>query len=191
MLCPRCGKENRASRTVCLGCGHQLQGAGSPGGEGLQPHAAGANNCSNCGAYIPAEARFCTACGQPAYGNAECPECRSRIGASDRYCPGCGRPLRPVKAPRRSSRPVAALVLGLVPGLLSLWGIGHLFAGRIDRGLAFLFLGLVMSFVAPVTLVTLVQDIGGLAVLTVLGAVAWVVIWLFQSIDAYRVAGGD
>ncbi len=86
---------------------------------------------------------------------------------------------------------MAALVLGLVPGLLSLWGIGHIFAGRINRGLGFLLLGLVMAVVAPVTMVLLVRDLGGLAILSALGAVAWVVLWLYQSIDAYYVAGGD
>jgi len=93
--------------------------------------------------------------------------------------------------PKPSSKPVAALVLGLVPGLLSLWGIGHIFAGRINRGLAFLVLGLAMTVVAPVALIFLAPDMGGLLVLSVLGAVAWVVLWLYQSIDAYRMAGGD
>jgi hypothetical protein len=86
---------------------------------------------------------------------------------------------------------VAALVLGLVPGLLSLWGIGHIFAGRIDRGLAFLVLGLVMSLVAPATLLLVVRDTGGRAILYALGMVAWIILWLYQSIDAYHVAGGD
>lgn len=190
MECPRCGKENRASRTVCLGCGHQLKGSEAPE-KSPQPYAVGAARCDNCGSYVKEGARFCTECGQPADGNVECPECRSRVGAADRYCAGCGRVLRPAKVPKPSSKPVAALVLGLVPGLLSLWGIGHIFAGRINRGLAFLVLGLAMTVVAPVALIFLAPDMGGLLVLSVLGAVAWVVLWLYQSIDAYRMAGGD
>lgn len=153
MQCPRCGKENRASRTVCVSCGHQLQYDISTGSEGSNPqsHAIEGNRCGNCGRYVPGGARFCTACGQPADGNTVCLECHSRIGPMDRYCPGCGRALRPEKAPRFTSRPVAAMMLGLVPGLLSLWGVGHLFAGRLERGIAFLVLGLVMNYVAPLS----------------------------------------
>lgn len=193
-------KENRASRTVCVSCGHQLQYDISTGSEGSNPqsHAIEGNRCGNYGRYVPGGARFCTACGQPADGNTVCPECHSRIGPMDRYCPGCGRALRPEKAPRFTSRPVAAMMLGLVPGLLSLWGVGHLFAGRLERGIAFLVMGLVMNYVAPLSLIPLFQYVWdapntwwGLAFLSVLGAVAWIVLWLFQSIDAYRVAGGD
>jgi hypothetical protein len=82
-------------------------------------------------------------------------------------------------------------MLGLIPGLFSIWGMGHFFAGSDKRGLAFFLLGLFMAFVAPVALIFFVQGLGDLLLLLVIGVIAWVALWLFQSVDAYREAGGD
>ena len=48
--------------------------------------------CPNCGALVPAEARFCTQCGkrmapQEAAG---CPKCGARLPAGAKFCPECG-----------------------------------------------------------------------------------------------------
>lgn len=123
MRCPGCGKEVRASRATCLRCGYQLQGTERQAvSAGLGPGVNWTAWCINCGNSIREGTRVCTQCGQPAEGTDECPECRSRITAIDRYCPGCGRALRPGRTIRSLGRPVAALILGIVPGLFSLWG---------------------------------------------------------------------
>jgi hypothetical protein len=98
--------------------------------------------------------------------------------------------LRPGKITQTSLRPIAALILGIIPGLLSIWGIGHIFAGNSGKGIALLVLGLLMAFVGPLILLLLAPNLGDLAILAIIGIIAWIILWLYQSIDAYWEAGG-
>lgn len=52
-------------------------------------------------------------------------------------------------------------------------------------------MGLLMTIVAPITLLLFDQDSGDLAFWVVIGVVAWVGLWLYQSVDAYWAAGGE
>ncbi|UCE87425.1 MAG: SPFH domain-containing protein [Deltaproteobacteria bacterium] len=46
--------------------------------------------CAKCNAQIPADARFCSACGQARSLGAACPTCHSPVAAGARFCSQCG-----------------------------------------------------------------------------------------------------
>ncbi|MBO7369404.1 MAG: SPFH domain-containing protein [Clostridia bacterium] len=50
-----------------------------------------AGKCANCGATLPANAKFCPECGQKQ--QAVCPECGKSIPVGAKFCPECGKKL--------------------------------------------------------------------------------------------------
>lgn len=85
-----------------------------------------------------------------------------------------------------------ALILALVLGLFGIWGIGHIYLGRIVRGVGFLLLGLLApSIILILTLGALVG--AGSFPIVVLGLLILLLIVLFilfvlHVYDAYALA---
>lgn len=183
MTCTQCGEEREDGTGYCSGCGTFI-------GQTSEAPSTIAS-CPSCGAVNERSDCFCVQCGFRMDRPNECPGCSNPVGRKDQICTRCGRFLRPVKKYKVTHRPLAALVLGLVPGLLSLWGIGHIFAGSSKRGFVFLAIGLMMLLVAPVSLLVLISVDPDLLGLAVIGVLVWVALWLYQSVDAYWEAGGD
>ena len=46
--------------------------------------------CAKCRAAVPAEARFCGACGAPVAQAAKCAQCRADLERGAKFCPNCG-----------------------------------------------------------------------------------------------------
>jgi hypothetical protein len=147
-------------------------------------------NCRNCNTSNDEEGKYCTHCGLLISDLKECPDCHASIDFVGRYCPRCGRTLRPVKIDGSSVRPLAALIFGIIPGMFSIWGVGHFFAGSANKGFLFFCMGLFMAIVAPVTIFLFSNNIGDLIFWAIIGAIVWVILWLYQSVDAYWEAGG-
>ena len=55
-----------------------------------QPAAAGVVYCPNCGAQLPAGAKFCMSCGQSLLVKNVCPKCGSELPAGAKFCLNCG-----------------------------------------------------------------------------------------------------
>ena len=86
-----------------MGIGIGLQAAGAMGGQfgnmfagvgAQQDNNAPTLTCNNCGAVIPANAKFCLQCGEKistpaADGTVVCPECGNTV-AKGKFCPECG-----------------------------------------------------------------------------------------------------
>ncbi len=53
--------------------------------------------CSKCRAALPADARFCSACGAPVARMTQCPACRAEIPANAKFCMSCGKKLEEEK----------------------------------------------------------------------------------------------
>lgn len=191
--CPQCGGNVPPGSDVCAICGADIAKEDVP----AQPDPAVkvdvnlTGRCQNCGTVLGGKETFCGRCGFLVDAPYECRDCRTRIGAEDRFCTGCGRLVRPGKLTKSPSRPIAALILGLVPGLFSIWGLGQLFSVSVKKGVLFFVLGIVMALVNPFTLIATINGQGELAGLSVLGMVLWAALWILQSIDAYWVAGGE
>jgi len=46
--------------------------------------------CAACKAEIPADARFCSACGAPVAAAVKCASCGHELDGDAKFCPGCG-----------------------------------------------------------------------------------------------------
>ena len=46
--------------------------------------------CAKCRAAVPADARFCGACGAPVASSAACARCKARLDGAAKFCPNCG-----------------------------------------------------------------------------------------------------
>lgn len=151
-----------------------------------------------------------------------CDKCGREVGEDENFCPSCGRNLRNAPggyqyhsvssdihqgqygqyegapaAPRYTALPnkspgIAAL-LAILLGLFGIFGIGHIYVGKIARGLVLLVVGIL---VVPVFLVFGLLGIvsldgtfigGGLALIVLSGAI-WLIILIWQTFDAYRLA---
>ena len=191
--CPQCGSNIPEGVDACVICGAAVMRGAQPAQEApaATVDVSLPSRCQNCGAILVGEETFCGRCGFLVDAPFECRDCRTRIGAEDRYCTGCGRLVRPGKLSHSPSRPIAALMLGLVPGLFSIWGLGQLFSVSIKKGALFFVLGVVMTLVNPFTLIATINGQGELAGLSVLGMVLWAALWILQAIDAYWEAGGE
>lgn len=191
--CPQCGANIPEGVDACVICGTAVTGDAKavPKAPPMEVDVNTTGRCQNCGAVLKGGETFCGRCGFLVDAPFECRDCRTRIGAEDRYCTGCGRLVRPGKLNRSSSRPIAALLLGLIPGLFSIWGLGQLFSLSIRKGLLFFALGLVLSVVAPISLLAMINNLGELAGLSLLGLVLWVALWILQAVDAYWEANGE
>ncbi|MDW5561694.1 MAG: zinc ribbon domain-containing protein [Methanomassiliicoccus sp.] len=190
--CPQCGGNVPQGVEACVICGNAVTGEAMA----KVPPAADAEvnqttRCQSCGAILEGKETFCGRCGFLVSAPFECRDCRTRIGLEDRYCTGCGRLVRPGKLNRSTSRPVAALLLGLVPGLFSVWGLGQMFSVSIRKGLLFFTLGIVLAIVDPFSLLATLNGQGDLAGLSIIGMVLWAALWILQAMDAYWEAGGD
>jgi hypothetical protein len=87
---------------------------------------------------------------------------------------------------RAGKNPWFAAALALALGVFGLWGIGHLYAGRVARGIGLLFVGLIVGGLFWLSVVLTVILIGyvGMA----LFGLFFVGGWLWQAFDAYNVA---
>ncbi len=89
--------KNPSSSGMFAGMGIGL-GAGSRLGAQFANNLDGAMNekpektvkCSECGAKMPVDAKFCSNCGAKNGALATCPKCGASVGADAKFCPECG-----------------------------------------------------------------------------------------------------
>jgi TM2 domain-containing membrane protein YozV len=97
-----------------------------------------------------------------------------------------------------SKNPGVAALLAILVGLFGLWGIGHVYLGRIRRGLLLLALGIVLNALSVggflLGILLFGRDSGsGLFLSLGLGAsiflgIVTLALWVWQTYDAYRLA---
>ena len=129
-----------------------------------------------------------------------CPNCGKEVSKDTKFCPKCGQSLDRDEAPsldnkerelrrlaaiqeeirgHRKSMNVTTLLAVLLGGIL-LCGFGHIYVGRIGRGLAFLFADLAVGIV---TILLFTQ--GALPLCFIVGA-GNLALWIWQIVDARR-----
>ncbi|WP_456469518.1 hypothetical protein [Archaeoglobus sp.] len=89
---------------------------------------------------------------------------------------------------RGKNEGIAAL-LALVLGFFGFWGIGHIYAGNLKKGLALLLLGLLLAgalilFSLAELMAGMVFQLGPSSFILLIGAIGW--IW--QTFDAHKEA---
>ncbi len=146
-----------------------------------------------------------------------CPSCGREVKEGENYCPYCGGALPQQQASSSERRgyntshqgytgpdqggyqqPLVygtekstgvAIILGLIVGLIGLWGIGQMYVGRIARGVMFLILGLILM-----PALVLIGAFGmfvtaGLSLLLIFALpIVYLVLWIYQGYDAYKLA---
>lgn len=128
-----------------------------------------------------------------------CGSCGKEIPATAAFCPNCGRPTQAQPPPSSvvyrqlpQKDPGIAALLAIIGGLFGLPGIGHIYVGRIGRGLLILFSGLILFviwiFVFLLSLLAGGAGLIGALVLGILFIVGYIIIWFWQIFDAHNLA---
>lgn len=89
----------------------------------------------------------------------------------------------------RTKSDTIAIILALLGGLLGFLGVGHLYLGRLGRGLALLFGGWETSALGFCFLLAGLASLtpGTGVVLVIIGLLLWagdIALWLWQALDA-------
>lgn len=130
-----------------------------------------------------------------------CPNCGKEVGEGVKFCPECGQKLDRDEGPSRDSnerelRRLAAIheeirerrksmnvttLLAVLLGGIILCGFGHIYVGRIRRGLAILFADLTLGI--PSILLFIKGELS-LCFIVSAGSLA---LWIWQIVDARRI----
>lgn len=100
-------------------------------------------------------------------------------GSSPAPQPGAQLPLK---------NPGAAAVIALVVGVLLFWGVGHIYAGKVMKGIGIMIAGWVVEGLFWLSFLGVIYGgIGAVAVIALFGLLA-IGGWLWQTFDAYSLA---
>ncbi len=112
--------------------------------------------CPECGNEIPEDSEFCYSCGRKrddtirlddegkfvAPNANQCASCGNEISPNDLFCQHCGAPITRIQMaafrPKMVKYGWIGIVLALIPGLFSIYGLGHLYFRRWSRAAIFL-----------------------------------------------------
>ena len=155
VTCPNCGSSVLAERGSCNTCGTPIQQSG--GGSG--------SFCSNCGNPLPYKNARCASCGHA----------KTTVGAPPSHQPSPSPGAMPPNIMYKSEG--TTLILAIILGLFGLSGIGHLYVGKIARGVGLLIGSIVLAVIG---LATLVLGVG--FVLLIL----YIPLFIWQIIDARK-----
>ncbi|MCG3222846.1 MAG: zinc-ribbon domain-containing protein [Candidatus Heimdallarchaeota archaeon] len=140
--------------------------------------------CNNCGANLPEGTKFCPNCGADS-GVAAQPAKAQPQQANIQY--SGTQPYSPPPTPYKPKEPILALILSWFVML----GLGHMYAGKVGKGLGLLAGGFVSGLVMSggyVILLVFYYNLGLAIALLVIGGISAIVIVLYAHIDAYKTA---
>lgn len=123
-----------------------------------------------------------------------CPNCGKEVQAESAFCPSCGYNLKapPVKptpsVPLEHKSPGVAAVLALVLGIIGLMGIGHIYVGRIGRGIVLLVVGIILGFLTWGSFVLGFLTFGLGFIGAIIFGIILLILWIWQIFNAYGLA---
>lgn len=126
-----------------------------------------------------------------------CPNCGTPVHGGMLYCPKCGHSLTPLRPSEtyyppwhKEKDPSVVLILAVVLGLIGIMGVGHLYLGKVARGIVFLILGLAVIPTITALFLYLIVSVGPNPYSIVAPVVIIIVIWLglliWQAYDAHQ-----
>jgi TM2 domain-containing membrane protein YozV len=128
-----------------------------------------------------------------------CSNCGKEVAVDAAFCPSCGYNLKQVpptkwtpSVPLERKSPGTAAVLALILGFIGLLGIGHIYVGRLVRGIVVLIVGIIsllLTFLGLIasTEVGFALEMEGLRILGLFG-ILYLGLWIWQIFDAYDLA---
>ena len=136
-----------------------------------------------------------------------CKQCGKEISQDARFCPYCGADqtsyaMPPIQAGLETKNTGLTAVLALIAGIFGLWGVGHIYVGKIGKGLALLILGIILEWIVGFFVLFgatfggmfgyhhygLAGLVGGLLGGVIIWLLITLVIFIWQIYDAYKLA---
>lgn len=159
--CPECGEDNPNNAHFCKNCGENLEQTYET--QVIEEPEEIYKYCQHCGYGIKSEAsKICSKCGERVDTNdtTYCQYCGKVIDRRAEICPFCGVRVKP----NNEKNPTLALILSF---LIS--GLGQIYNGNVLKGIILLIL---VYFL----------------ILTIIGAIFGVILWVYGMYDAYTTA---
>ncbi len=162
-VCPNCNAEILSGVPSCNSCGTPVTSSGTGG------------FCSSCGTPLASKYSPCSKCGHVKT------VFNPHVNPNHHNPPVNPNPHNPISTPGQFPMQYKsegiALVLAIVFGLLCLCGIGHLYVGKIGKGVAILLGNIILLAVG---IATIFVGIG--FVLLIL----YLIVFIWQMIDAHK-----
>ena len=166
--CTSCGAIISTGSTTCASCGAPQRRQVSGGGGGF---------CGSCGTALISKNAPCPSCGhvkttfnpQPQQASTGfCSSCGAALIGKSTTCMKCGytkTKFNPMAAGAQYKNEGTGLILSILLGLLTICGIGQIYAGKVGKGIGILILGWVLIIVGFAT--------GGILLIAYLGVFIW------------------
>jgi Predicted nucleic acid-binding protein, consists of a PIN domain and a Zn-ribbon module len=102
--------------------------------------------CPECKSEIPSDSDFCYICGRkvklsdPSYNSHSnvCISCGNELSGTELFCGKCGLPITKNQMvnfkPKITTRGKIGIIFAALPGIVGVFGLGHLILGKFSRG---------------------------------------------------------
>jgi predicted amidophosphoribosyltransferase len=164
--CTSCGAIISTGSTTCASCGAPQRRQVSGGGGGF---------CGSCGTALISKNAPCPSCGHvkttfnPQQASSGfCSSCGAALIGKSTTCMKCGytkTKYNPMAAGAQYKNEGTGLILSILLGLLTICGIGQIYAGKVGKGIGILILGWVLIVVGFAT--------GGIVLIAYLAIFIW------------------
>ena len=173
--CTSCGAIISTGSTTCASCGAPQRRQVSGGGGGF---------CGSCGTALISKNAPCPSCGhvkttfnpQPQQASTGfCSSCGAALIGKSTTCMKCGytkTKFNPMAAGAQYKNEGTALILSIILGLLTICGIGQIYAGKVGRGIGIMVGGWVIIVVGAFTMG--------------IGLIAYLAIFIWQIFDTKK-----
>ena len=171
--CTSCGAIISTGSTTCASCGAPQRRQVSGGGGGF---------CGSCGTALISKNAPCPSCGHvkttfnPQQANSGfCGSCGAALIGKSTTCMKCGytkTKYNPMAAGAQYKNEGTGLILSILLGLLTICGIGQIYAGKVGKGIGILILGWVLIVVGILTFG--------------IGLIAYLAIFIWQIFDTKK-----
>lgn len=151
--------------------------------------------CTKCGNEITSNSHFCPNCGtkvEEVEKDRFCGRCGKQLPPQAQTCPNCGKFVSQARQEQNTNqqrlvRPVEwksesiTLLLSILLGLFGIQGVGHMYVGKIGKGVVILIGSIVLFVIAIALTITGIGAIIGIPLI-----IMYIVMFIWQILDARK-----